>query len=52
MDEIYKKQDDGSFLPLKIPSYLATRVYIFLWLKERGLTIEEIVYLWDGQTVI
>jgi len=51
MNKVYEEQEDGSLVPLKIPSYLVTRVNILLWLKGHGLTTEEIKYLWDGQTV-
>jgi len=50
MNELYEKQQDGTLKPLEYPQELAEKSYVYLWLRDKGLTVDEIKFLWDSST--
>lgn len=48
MGELYEKQEDGSLRPVNLPKWVIKRCNIYLALKDKGLSLEEIKLLWDG----
>lgn len=45
MGELYEKQKDGSFLPIKSPNTLTKKLKAYLWMKGHKLTLEEIKFI-------
>ena len=50
MIEFYEKQPDGSLKPLEIPSHIIKATFVYFWLKNQSLDLEEIQFiLRDGE---
>ena len=47
MNELYKKQEDGTLKPVEIPEHLGKKLEIYLRLRESGLALDEIKFLVD-----
>lgn len=45
MAELYEKQKDGSLKPIEYPVQLVNNVAIYDWLRNKGLSLEEIKFL-------
>lgn len=42
---LYEKQDDGTLKPVDYPPNIVENLKIYEWLKNRGLTLDEIKFL-------
>jgi len=42
---VYEQKDDGTLVPINAPSALAKKVHLYLWLKRKDLSLEEIKYI-------
>lgn len=42
---IYEKQDDGTLKPIEYPEQLVKNVAIYDWLRNKGLSLDEIKFL-------
>lgn len=48
----YEKQGDGSLKPLEVPAWAIARSETYLWLRRRGLDINEIRLIWEGSPTL
>lgn len=52
MNKIFEQQEDGSLKPIEQPEYLIKRLSVYGYFKDRGLSLEEIKYIFSTEFVL
>jgi hypothetical protein len=47
MPKIFEQQEDGSLKPIEQPVRLVKRLSVYKWLRDNGLSLEEIKFIFS-----